>query len=267
MPSAYAHYKFGKMVIPELPKDIKNVIKKYPAPFKAGLQGPDFLFYYRAFSKNKINQIGVSIHHKDFYSFMTHAVKIVNKYEKNSSQYSYLIGLICHYVLDKNCHPYVNVIMDETDCGHIEIEGAFEHKLLVEDGYAPESFPMHHLIPTKESVAESMSPFYNQISTYTIHASLKWMYIIKKFFVAPHKVKRICIDLLMHATFHYKSLYGHVVEPDSNPKCEHHLDYLYKLFENSATEAVYLIQNFNNALYGDVLSNKFHYDFSGTLYF
>ena len=74
---------------------------------------------------------------------MTHAVKIVNKYGKNSSQYSYLIGLICHYVLDKNCHPYVNVIMDETDCGHIEIEGAFEHKLLVEDGYAPESFPMH----------------------------------------------------------------------------------------------------------------------------
>ena len=112
-----------------------------------------------------------------------------------------------------------------------------------------------------------MSPFYNQISTYTIHASLKWMYIIKKFFVAPHKVKRTCIDLLMHATFHYKSLYGHVVEPDSNPKCEHHLDYLYKLFENSATEAVYLIQNFNNALYGDVLSNKFRYDFSGTLYF
>lgn len=157
--------------------------------------------------------------------------------------------------------------MDETDCGHIEIEGAFEHKLLVEDGYAPESFPMHHLIPTKESVAESMSPFYNQISTYTIHASLKWMYIIKKFFVAPHKAKRTCIDLLMHATFHYKSLYGHVVEPDSNPKCEHHLDYLYKLFENSATEAVYLIQNFNNALYGDVLSNKFRYDFSGTLYF
>lgn len=101
MPSAYAHYKFGKMVIPGLPKDIKNVIKKYPAPFKAGLQGPDFLFYYRAFSKNKINQIGVSIHHKDFYPFMTHAVKIVNKYGKNSSQYSYLLGLICHYVLDK----------------------------------------------------------------------------------------------------------------------------------------------------------------------
>lgn len=69
MPSAYAHYKFGKMVIPGLPKDIKNVIKKYPAPFKAGLQGPDFLFYYRAFSKNKTNQIGVAIHHKDFFPF------------------------------------------------------------------------------------------------------------------------------------------------------------------------------------------------------
>ncbi|MFR6562262.1 MAG: hypothetical protein ACLUR5_10025 [Eubacterium ventriosum] len=49
MPSAYAHYKFGKMVIPGLPKDIKNVIKKYPAPFKAGLQGPDFPILLQGF--------------------------------------------------------------------------------------------------------------------------------------------------------------------------------------------------------------------------
>ena len=33
MPSAYAHYKFGKMVIPGLPKDIKNVIKKFYATY------------------------------------------------------------------------------------------------------------------------------------------------------------------------------------------------------------------------------------------
>ena len=54
MPSAYAHYKFGKMVIPELPKDIKNVIKKYPAPFKAGLQGPIFYFITGLFRKTKL---------------------------------------------------------------------------------------------------------------------------------------------------------------------------------------------------------------------
>ena len=54
MPSAYAHYKFGKMVIPGLPKDIKNVIKKYPAPFKAGLQGLIFYFITELFRKTKL---------------------------------------------------------------------------------------------------------------------------------------------------------------------------------------------------------------------
>ena len=49
-----------------------------------------------------------------------------------------------------------------------------------------------------------------------------------------------------------------VVEPDSNPKCEISLR-LFVQFALKALplEAVYLIQNFNNALYGDVLSNKF----------
>ena len=54
MPSAYAHYKFGKMVIPGLPKDIKNVIKKYPAPFKAGYRDLIFYFITGLFQKTKL---------------------------------------------------------------------------------------------------------------------------------------------------------------------------------------------------------------------
>mgnify|MGYP001782027079 CR=1 FL=1 len=59
MPSTYAHNKFGKLVIAKLSGDTKDIIRKFPDSFRIGLQGPDFLFFYRAFYINKINQTGV----------------------------------------------------------------------------------------------------------------------------------------------------------------------------------------------------------------
>ena len=53
MPSAYAHYKFGKMVIPGLPKDIKNVIK-IPLRLRQGYRDLIFYFITGLFRKTKL---------------------------------------------------------------------------------------------------------------------------------------------------------------------------------------------------------------------
>lgn len=53
MPSLYAHNKFGKLVIKNLPVEYKEIIRRYPNSFRLGLQGPDYLFFYRAFSMTK----------------------------------------------------------------------------------------------------------------------------------------------------------------------------------------------------------------------
>lgn len=45
MPSLYAHHSFGKEIYKKLPEDLKQIIRKYPNAFNAGLQGPDFLFF------------------------------------------------------------------------------------------------------------------------------------------------------------------------------------------------------------------------------
>ena len=44
MPCIYAHNSFGKEVQKILPKPLKNTIRRHPAAFRIGLQGPDFLF-------------------------------------------------------------------------------------------------------------------------------------------------------------------------------------------------------------------------------
>lgn len=266
MPAIYAHNKFGKLVIAKLPNDIKKIIKKYPRSFRIGLQGPDFLFFYRALYKNNINKIGVHYHHNDTYSFIKNAINVINCYGKDSSQYSYILGFICHFVLDNACHPFVNEAMKTTGCGHVEIEGDFDRLILASEDYTPEYYPMHKLVPTDFNTALSITPFYENISVDTIHSSLKWMRFFKNFFVAPGIIKRSIIDSILHATLHYKRLNGHIVMPNANPKCYKESKHMYKLMHNAVPEAVELIDNFSNAIDGYKLSDKFHRDFNNNIF-
>ena len=266
MPSIYAHNKFGKFVISKLPKETKEVIRKYPRSFRIGLQGPDFLFFYRAFSKNKVNQIGVYYHHHDIYPFMEHACGVIQKYGTDSSQYSYILGFICHFALDNACHPYVNAAMKQTGCGHVEIEGDLDQFILASEDYVPECYPLDALVPTDIETAKSIKPFYSELSIQTIQSSLKWMRFIKRFFVAPGIWKRSIIDLFMHATMHYKRLNGHVVQPTANRKCRKETKHLYRLLKNAVPDAVGLINDFNKTLDGHNMSNAFHKDFNGTIF-
>ena len=62
MPATYAHYKFGKAVYRSLPKEIRQILKENRAAYLLGLHGPDLVFYYRPFGKNRVNQLGVRMH-------------------------------------------------------------------------------------------------------------------------------------------------------------------------------------------------------------
>ena len=44
MPSAYAHYRFGRQVCPRLDSAAQQTILSAPEPFLIGLHGPDILF-------------------------------------------------------------------------------------------------------------------------------------------------------------------------------------------------------------------------------
>ena len=262
MPALYAHNKFGKLVIPKLSDTMKNSIKKYPDAFRIGLQGPDFLFFY--IFKIKLTRLGVDMHHQDTYYFIKHARSIIQKYGMNSPEYSYILGFICHFALDNNCHPYVNQFMKDTDCGHVEIEGDLEHYILTMDGHNPASYPMNQLVPVSKNAADCMVPFYPQLNKREIYHSLCMMRYMKKFFVAPGRIKRNLITFFMKATMHYRRLKGHIIMPYPNLKCRNQTEFLFKKLTDSVDEAVNLINNFTDSTFhGNALSGKFHRDFNG----
>lgn len=264
MPALYAHNKFGKIVLKTLPDNLLELIRKYPDSFRIGLQGPDTLFFFSPIFKNKINQLGRTIHKGDAYSFFEDALSIVSAEGYDGACHAYILGFICHYALDKKTHPFVTKFMKETNCGHSEIEGDFEHYLMSIDGKTPHKYRLDKLVPTNLDTAHSLAPFYPKVSLKNIHRSMCHMRLTKRLFFAPGKLKRTIIDFLMRSTFHYKSFKGHMIFPTANQKCRYCIGILYMEFMNAVPFAKDMIEAFEESLLQRIpLFDNFHGDFYG----
>lgn len=120
MPATYAHYVFGKKVYAKLSKEEKEDIRKGKDAFLLGLHGPDLLFYYYPIGKNRINQQGVHMHKEIAADFFNRGRLSYHK-QRDQALRAYLYGFLCHFILDSECHPYVNYYMEEQELGHLEI--------------------------------------------------------------------------------------------------------------------------------------------------
>ena len=150
MPSLYAHHSFGKEIYKKLPEDLKQIIRKYPNAFNAGLQGPDFLFFYRPFIKCGPNKLGRSQHSQPFCDFLERVRPVIRKKGKDCGEYAYLLGFICHFMLDSESHTYVNKKAKEPGYNHLVMEIEFDRYLMKKDGRNPLLYPAwKHITWTK----------------------------------------------------------------------------------------------------------------------
>lgn len=261
MPSAYAHNKFGKQVYAHLPKELKELVRKYPHHYRMGLHGPDPLFFYWPMKSNKITEYAKRLHKDDPLPFFQKAAAIVNENGIDSASHAYMLGYLCHYTLDKKCHPLVNSSINATGCFHVEIEGDLEQYLITLDGHTPESYPIHKLFPTKDGIAQTMSLFWPDATVEQIQTSINLMYLIKKMIVAPDSVRRTIVDTIAHIS--YEEMKGHMIMPEPNPKCRHISEELYAMFPEAVTIACSRVNEFENAImYNTPLSDDFHGNFS-----
>ncbi len=264
MPSIYAHEKFGDMVWEQLPKDERKLIRKYFESFRIGLQGPDYLFFYKERKEDKTRRKGHKLHRQDAYLFMEHALDVVKKYGKESRQYSYALGFILHFVLDSECHPYIGKVQKETGCSHAEIECDFDYLMLLKDQNIPHKFKLSKLVPTEISVAESMEPFYDEdMTAVKVQSALKRMKRVKNYYRIAGPLKRGALTFVMKKQNRFDRMYQQSIFPYRNEKCMEQTDHLYELAEQSVPLGVELIENFSQALDGGTLSEKFHKDFLG----
>ena len=159
MPALYAHDRFGEKVSEKSDGELKNIIFKYYNQYEVGLQGPDILFFYRPYHGNDVAKYGSHLHAVSALPFFEHAAKVVNHYGRDSAQYAYLLGFICHYTLDSECHPYVSEMMEKEHVSHLAIESEFEKYLLKKDKQHPLAYRLDRLITADRETALAIAPF------------------------------------------------------------------------------------------------------------
>ncbi len=248
MPAFYAHDRFGEKVWKKTDGEIREIILKHYKQFEIGLQGPDIFFFYRPYSKNKVVKYGNRLHSVSARAFFERAVKAAERAGRDSAQYAYLLGFICHFILDSECHPYVAEMIEETGVQHLEIEEEFEKYLLKRDGLHPLAYRLGRLVPTDVYTAKAIAPFYPGISWQVARSSLRWLRFIKNLLRAPGRVKQGLINTIMKMRGRYAYSKGLMHQRVDNPKCAGSNQGLYRRFTQAIEIAVEMIESFDESV-------------------
>lgn len=258
MPALYAHKRFGDAVMAELLGEVKEIIQKYPLQFRIGLQGPDPFFFYRPIVKNHVTALASEMHEENADAFFKQARKVIRKKGIHSREYAFILGFICHFSLDSECHPYVNKMVEEIGVGHMEIEGEFEKYLLRKDKKDALRHPIAKLIPTDIATVKAFKSFFTNISEAEIKESLVTYRIIKHVFTTSSKYKQAAINTLLKIAGVYKKYYGLMHTYRDNEVCQVSNEGLDERFRNAVPVAVKLILNYDRSVRtGEALIERF----------
>lgn len=266
MPSTYAHYRLGQEVRKKVPEEAKKVIEQNPEAFLIGLHGPDILFYYKPLQSNPVNQIGYGMHERPGKEFFTRAARIVKLHKKEPAYLAYTYGFICHFALDVTCHGYIDEKIAASGVSHAEIEVEFDRELMVRDGLNPIRHCLTgHINPSMKNAAV-IQDFYKGVGARQVEAALKGMIFNNKLLLAPSKIKRQLVYMLLRISGNYKEMHGLMVNFTKNPACADSTLRLLQLYKEASKLAVSLITEYEGFLNEEMPLNAiYNYTFGTRL--
>lgn len=244
MPAIYAHDTFGRIIYKELDGDVHDLIRRYSDFFRIGLQGPDYLFFYRPLKPNALNQLGHKIHEESAMGFFTNAREVILDHGKNSPELAYALGVLCHFMLDSECHGYIDHMAAETGIGHNEIETEFDRSLLLRNGEDPAAFMMGRLVPVKEKIAWTVSEFYDEVSPAQVEQCLKTMRGLKNILHIGSRPKEAVIFSLMDKLGAADSFGGVVMRLEPDEDCAPINRQLFARYKNAVRPTIKLIYQY-----------------------
>lgn len=140
MPNLITHAWFGEEVLKSLPTEIAQKITAHKDAFILGNMGPDFMYAIREIGFSTGNYPN-ELHHNRTHKTFEAIVKYLRE-KDNPRAYAYALGLMCHYVADKNLHSYVNALCegfvsvaltgDPFPCAHGFIESAIDTYIITD---------------------------------------------------------------------------------------------------------------------------------------
>lgn len=256
MPATYAHYRMGVALLPTMPADVRRTIQRFRRLFDVGLHGPDILFYLNPVMRNGIGVLGARFHGQTGREFFQRTCRIA-RLEKSEAAQAYLYGVLCHYVLDAICHPFILEQVSRNVAVHSRIEAEFDRFLLEADGrIPPESQDLSTHLHLTYGECETVAKFYPGITTRNVQDSLRHMITVLKLFAAPDGVRRTVLQKSLSLLG--PRVKGMLTPAAPDPVCAHLDPPLLELY-NKAVEAfpIYLSQLQAHLTYNGLFEEEF----------
>lgn len=267
MPTTYAHYSFGEAIRTHLAGPARPAIDRHLALYRLGLHGPDFLFYYKPLSPNRLTALGHRIHKETGATFLERAGRIAlgignagpapasaSAQEQGGAALqmpggalAYLLGFACHYLLDSACHPLVRQAQAR-GLKHNLIETEFDRVLMERDGLDPVSFRPTAHIAAALPMSHVIAPYYEGITPAEVQAAFRSMRRYLDLFVAPCPLKRVFLLATLRAVGQYEKLQGLLMRPSADPACADSNAALLAAFDSAVLEAPALIERLAHVL-------------------
>ncbi|MCI8824072.1 MAG: zinc dependent phospholipase C family protein [Lachnospiraceae bacterium] len=265
MPATYAHYVFGKKVLKKLPESIRQEVRQGEDAFLLGLHGPDLLFYYYPVSKNRINQQGVAMHQELAAEFFDRGRSLWRK-EQDPALRAYLYGFLCHFILDSECHPFINQYVEEKGLGHLTIETEFDRYLMAMDGRALLSYvPVHHLI-SRANTRKQISRMFDQVTPGQIGACIWQFRQVITFFVCRNPIKRLFLKIISRVMGQDNGIGGLIMDGKVHPFCAESDHFLEDRMEHAVLTAVDEIKKYARVLRtGGLLSDRLYQNYEESI--
>lgn len=219
MPSTYAHFRFGSLLLPHMPGDVRRTILRFRQLFDVGLHGPDIFYFAPPPFQNNIRFLSVKFHEQSGREFFQRICRIA-RMERSEASQAYLYGVLCHYCLDAVCHPSMAKWMEEYKLTQLEIEAEFDRFLMVADGRFPpnaQEFTSHMQLTPGE--ADTVAKFYAGANGRSVLNCVKGMARTTRLSVTPEGARRSLV--VKGVSLLDKELTEFIIPTKPNPRCAH----------------------------------------------
>ncbi|MCL6610280.1 MAG: zinc dependent phospholipase C family protein [Peptococcaceae bacterium] len=111
MPDLWTHIFCGREALAGVEERFRKAARDLKNLFFLGCQGPDLFFYYDflPWGDKRVFSLGNRIHHERCGLFFRESLKFARR-NPDAGTIVYLMGLVCHWCLDRVTHPYIYYI-------------------------------------------------------------------------------------------------------------------------------------------------------------
>ena len=184
MPASYAHYRFGRLLLPGLPAEVRPCVQRFRRMYDTGLQGPDFFFYYSPGFHTATFALGDSFHKQSGREFFSTACAAAT----SEAARAYLLGLLGHYCLDSVIHPFVDRLDAAGEAAHVPLESEFERYLLLKDKEpSPHTYDAGKFLKLTRGEALTVATFYPGVTGWAVSHSVRSMALFLRLLAHPNR--------------------------------------------------------------------------------